>query len=353
MVPVTHAQRPSKGKGRRLESLVGHPPDPDRDAPALRSLVAADSAAVRRFGAALRTDPRWRDLPLRELFPGVDLIDPTPFWERLSVRACNLLRRSGFTTWQDVCDVSAGVIEGIYGAGPEVVEDSLRAAASEWAAAYLACWESAKGSGQNGGGPESGLRSADEEPIALEAAFVELEEMASFKTYEQRRLRPGPPPTYRAMAAERGRSGSLMQSQEKDMERRLRQQLEDPDWPIAQAVGQLKKQLVSLAHPAELERALAALHRETGALHREMPQRRALLLDLAQYRVTEEWILGPDVEKLTIAVINAFAGGESVEVEAVAPHLSTFGIREHLQLPWLAGQHGYRILDGRLVPVEH
>jgi hypothetical protein len=40
----------------------------------------------------------------------------------------------------------------------------------------------------------------------------------------------------------------------------------------------------------------------------------------------------------------------SAEIDRVTSYLTKLEVREDLQLPWLAGQHGYRIVDGRLIP---
>jgi hypothetical protein len=336
---------------RHLASLIGRSPDSEADVEALRSLADVDHPDARRLAEAVRTAPDLQDQPLRELLHGLELVEPTRFWESLGVRTCNVLGRSGFTVWSDFCRTSATAIGELRGAGPETIEETVRATAREWATAHLSRW-GAMWADEGSRRPPAPRPGEERGPIGLDSAFVELERMPGFHAFNQRRLQPGRPRTYREIAAEFGRSRNAITADPGRVERTIRRRMKDEAWPIAVAVGRLKDRLGSLARPAELDESLAILHRDTGALPKNAPQRQRLLLHIAKYRVSEEWILGPDVETLTPAIINAIAGDESADVETIAGHLSAIGIREHLQLQWLASQPGYRIVAGELVPTD-
>lgn len=349
MTPVATERPSSKTPFGGIVTLIGRSPDPESDIPALRCLTDVEEPNARELAETLRTDPSWQRQPLSILLPGLELIEPTLFWDQLGVRACNALRRSGIVSWSDVCRVSATGIEEIYGAGREVVEETLRATVREWAAAYLTRWGALEAVDDHASppspAPDGGLG-------YLDAAFADLERVTGFKSFELRRLQPGPIPTYRAMALQMGRTRQAHSERVNRIDRTIKRRMRDEAWPLGIAVRQMESQLGSLALPAELFEILDALHRTTGALPERRPSRRTLLLRIAQYRVTQEWILGPDVEKLTAAVITAFAKKGATDIDRLAKYLSVLGIREHLQLPWLASQPGYRIVNGTLVPSD-
>lgn len=338
---------------KKLIGLIGRPPEARTDTKKLRCLADADDPAGHRLYATIRTSDPWRERPLRELFHGLELVEPGAFWDRFGVRAVNLLRRAGFLSWSDLCRTSAAEIEELPGAGPGVIEETIGIAAREWARAYLHRWES-----RDSRGLENGARSSHppatmpEELAALPAAFDDLEGMAGFEVFQRRHLQPGPPPTFRSIAEEIGQSRHAIAAHPGQIGRVIERRLRDEAWPVGVAANHLKKRLGLLARPSELEEELATIHQATEALPKEAPQCRALLLYVARYRETEEWILGPDVETVTTALINAFAEEDAADVERISTHLASFGIREHLQLPWLASQYGYRIIDGTLLPVD-
>ncbi|HET9677679.1 MAG TPA: hypothetical protein VFP21_09265 [Solirubrobacterales bacterium] len=345
--------RPRTGNrvNKELIGLIRRPPDARADTQALRCLADADDPAGRRLYATIRIDEPWREQPLRELFHGLELVEPTGLWDRFSVRAVNILQRAGFASWSDLCRTSAAEIEQLQGAGHGVIEETVGTVAREWARAHLRRWESHDTHGiDNGTGSSDSAAAVPDELTTLPTAFDELEETPGFDAFERSRLQLGPPLNFRSVARATGRSPQAISAKPRRIDKVIHRRLRDETWPVGIAVSHLKKRLGLLAHPSELKEELASIHRETEALPKEAPQRRALLLYVAEYRETEEWVLGPDVETVTVGLINAFAGKDAAEVERISTHLTSFGIREHLQLPWLANQYGYRIIDGTLVP---
>jgi hypothetical protein len=124
--------------------------------------------------------------------------------------------------------------------------------------------------------------------------------------------------------------------------------MRDPDWPIRIAVETLQGRLGSIARSGELVDTFAALD-DNGALSSHRPHRQALLLQLGKYRITDEWILGPDIERLTEVLLATLVNDRSGDLDAIGRHLSRLGVREELQLAWLISRHDYRIVAGQLV----
>lgn len=323
-----------------LLELIGRSPDPVADAQTLRALLNPTDPTAQRFAATLRQPDR-RRRPLRELLPGLDLIETPTSSSGLSLRAANALGRADLGGQSDLAGVTPAQIEELPGIGVGTVEAILAAVTRDWAAAFLR---------RGGGSTEEGHRVRSEEPPKrggpqdLAAAFEKLEGQAAFETFRQRRLEH-PPAHVRTLATELQVSPQLIYAREATIERALASGMRDKEWPIRIAVEKLRDHLGSVAHPQELGDAWAAIDADSRALPSDQPHRTALLLRLGEYRVTDHWILDRDIEELTRIVLATALGKD---VDAVARHLSRLGVREELQLPWLASRHGFRIIDGRL-----
>ena len=177
--------------------------------------------------------------------------------------------------------------------------------------------------------------------------------MSGFEIFKRRRLdRRENRPTRAALAAELRCSRQLVNAKEAAMQAALVERMRDRDWRIRIAVDDLKDRLGELARPGELHQAFMELDPGGNALSDELPHRRTLLLQVGGYRISEDWILGPDVEKLTDVVLQALANSESAHLDSVGGHLSRLGIREELHLPWIVGRHGFRIIGGELLRFE-
>ncbi|HMI82330.1 MAG TPA: hypothetical protein VK480_11120 [Solirubrobacterales bacterium] len=266
------------------------------------------------------------------------------FQDRLGVRAANILGRAGFAEWSNLCRVSPGELQELPGAGWRTVEEILAAVAREWALAYLRRWET--------GGAKKEVEEEVHGLVPLASAFEEIERISGFEVFELRHLQMGPPPTFRSLAEKAAVSRNAVAVKPARIDQAIAQRMRSETWPLRIAVDYLQDRLGALARPSEFDDLIAALNRDVGGLSGRMSQRRALLLHIAEYRESDDWILGPDIEKLTATVIDALSGEGSSDVDLVGRHLSRLGIREHLQLPWLASQFGYRIIDGGLVPLN-
>lgn len=326
-----------------LLGLIGRSPDPDADAQTLRTLLKATEPTTQRFLEALR-DPDRRQRPLRDLLPGLDLIEAPEFSNELKLRVANALQQAHLGCLSDLARVTPAQLSELPRVGVGSVELILAAVTKEWAMAYLR---------RSGEGSEAATRASAERPPkrggleSLADAFERLESIASFEPFKQRRLKD-PPAHARTLATQLQVSTQLIYAREGAVERTLASRMRNEEWPIRIAVEQLRARLGSVARPRELDDALAAIDVDSQALPDHLPHRVALLLRLGEYRVTDHWVLDRDIEELTSAVLTAALRADFADVEAVARHLSRLGIREELQLPWLASRHGFQIIDGRL-----
>ena len=332
-----------------LISLIGRAPDPTLDAERLRRLAdGRDSDEVADFCRAIRTSELCREVALRDLLHGLELVEPVSFWDLLDSRAVNLLRRSELASWGALCRASVCAIEDIHGAGPSVVDYTVAGMAKEWADAYLRRWGAP---GATAKLPQAHHLLPADPPAGLaemDVAFKRLEAQPGFRVFAVRLARKRP--TYRELAETSGRSTQAVSAQKSRIQRHLHRQMRDPAWPIGAAVRHLEARIGSLALPSEVDSLFASLHRDSGALGRDKPYRRILLLWLGGYVVADEWVLSRDLDRITGVLVQALVGDESAEIERVTSYLTKLGVREHLQLPWLASQHGYQIVDGRLIP---
>lgn len=325
--------------------LIGGAPDPTGDAPTLEALLDQGSSAAQRFCEGLCHDNR-RERPLRELLPGLDLVEAPDFSDHLNFRAANALRRVGSRGLSDLAGVTPAQIAELHGIGAGTVQVILTKVAREWAAAYLKVRDGEEeGADRRASGERPSKRPG---PEGLASAFERLEGMTAFEIFRQRRL-DDDPPSVRTLATRLNVSTQLIYAKEDRIERALASRMREDDWPIRIAVEEMRTRLGSVARPQDLDDAQAAIGGESGALPSHLPHRLSLLLKLGGYYVTREWILDRDIEALTNAVVAAALRNSSGDVDAVGRHLSRLGVREELQLPWLAGRPGYRIVDGRLL----
>jgi hypothetical protein len=323
--------------------LIGRSPDPVADANILQALLNPADPTAQRFLDVLRHPDRHQQ-PLRELLPGLDLIEAPAFLSGLNIRTANALLRADIGGIADLAGVTPAQIEELPGIGVGTVESILAAVTRDWAAAYLG----------RGGAAEEDPRARGEGPPkragldGLAGAFEKLEGMAAFDTFKRRCL-DNPPARAKTLAAELRVSTQLIYAREATIERVLAAGMRDEDWPVRIAVEKLHAHLGSVARPQELDDVRTAIDGACRALPSHVPHRLALLLRLGEFRVTDQWILDRDIEDLTSTVLAAALANGSADVDAVGRHLSRLGVREELQLPWLASRHGFRIIDGRLV----
>jgi hypothetical protein len=125
--------------------------------------------------------------------------------------------------------------------------------------------------------------------------------------------------------------------------------MREDEWPLRVAVDEMRRQIGSVARPAELSEAFAMLDPDGKTLPQHPPYRRALLLLLGGYRQTEEWVLDPDIECLTKVILSGLADSGSASLDRAGRQLVLLGVREELQIPWILSQYGFRIIAGELV----
>lgn len=376
-----------------LKKLLGSVPDPERDRAVL--LAAVNGApAMARLAEELHTDDNLSQVPLGELLPSLGSIGaPEGFPPQASARAVNSLLRGEITGWDILASWTPADLSYLAGVGRLTVEEVLRMAIRAWAGFHLedptaphpveiydglvalSTW-GASTRGTRGAvaaiaaaaetseelpppvdramralrcidGPETEFRKC------LESAFLELEATAGFTVFERRHPNSSAkPPSLSALAREMNVTRSRMKQLETSVQRALARGMKDPDWPIRLAAEQLRERLGTVARPGELDDAFANLDPGHAAGPSTKARRRALLLQLCDYRVDEEWVVGPDIESLTDVILTAAANGEQTDLDAVGRHLTLLGVREEVQLGWILSRGGFRIIDRRIVSIS-
>lgn len=376
-----------------LEELLGHVPDPERDRVALLG-AANGTPAVTELARRLHTDESWRRTPLGDLLPGLgsigapgDRFPPLP-----SARAANCLLSAQIASWNILAGWTPADLSYLPNLGRVTLEEVLQMGIREWSRFHLqdptapdpaevydglvalSAWG---GSTRGTRGAVAAIAAAAEtgeklpppvdramralrcidEPgtdfrSSLEGAFLELEAMAGFSVFERRHPKnSAKPPSLSALAREMDVTRSRVEQLEASVQRKFARGMKDPDWPIRLAAEQLRERLGAVARSGELDDAFANLDPGHPAGPRTKALRRALLLWLCDYRVAEEWVVGPDIESLTDVVLAAVANGEQTDLDAVSRHLTLLGVREEMQLGWILSRGGFRIIDRRIVSV--
>lgn len=121
-----------------LKALIGRPPDPVGDGAALKALTDPDDPSVRQFAKLLGARyADWRLTALRDLLPGLDLVESDPSCAPLSARASNRLAFGGVETWSALAQMTPHRIACLPHVGRQTLEEILLFALANWAAAYL------------------------------------------------------------------------------------------------------------------------------------------------------------------------------------------------------------------------
>lgn len=286
------------------------------------------------------------------LLPGLALLKSPRLADLLGVRAVNAAARGNIANWGALAGASPVSVGALMGVGPGTVDEILAVAAREWAAAYLREDGSAStsaGAADSRRPPAPSALAAEDSLHNLARAFESLERAPGFDVLKRRQLDPGQWPTLAMIAAEMGVSTQRASELQATVRRRLVRQMQDGDWPIRVAAEEIRGRLGAVARTDEIQGAFAAIDPDGSAMPAALPHRHALLLDLAGYRTSGEWILAPDIESLTRVVLDALADSESADLDAVGRHLTGLGVRDELQLPWILGQVGFQIIDGELM----
>ena len=126
---------------KQLQGLIGRAPDPIAERERLHRLLNTDDASAQQLVKRLHEDGALRYLPLRQLLPGVGLVESPAFSIKLSVRAANCLGRADFGRLSALAGLAPVDILELPEVGVKVAEEILAVVLSEWAAAYLASVE--------------------------------------------------------------------------------------------------------------------------------------------------------------------------------------------------------------------
>ena len=235
--------------------------------------------------------------------------------------------------------------------GPVTLAEVFTVAARAWAGAYLGEGDpDSTGSPGRSSGSDLVVTGRTDRGRDLVLAFEDLEGSPGFDVLRRRSLEDtGERPSQARLAGELGVAKQRISQKQVAIERLLARRMGEADWPIRVAAEEVRGRLGAVARPTELEGAFLAVDPDGRALSPSLPYRRGLLLQLAAYRTTEEWVLGPDIESLTRIVLTASVEGDHADLDAVGRHLSRLGVREEMQLPWILGQWGFRLIDGKVV----
>lgn len=380
-----------------VEELVGRTPDPEADRRLLLALSEPGDPQPWHLARLLRERPDWRERQLGTLLPGLGSVESSLSSYPQSVRAANCLGRMGVDAFTTLEGMAPAAIEAFSGVGPRTVEEILVAAIRHWA---LICLGPVADPATQDDSPPRCSRSIVSESEALRSAliticawatevrgtsdaleavaaaarakghlpnpveravrqlaqlggplseprrrgliraFEEIEQMRGFEVFKRRQLTAGEPPTPAAIAEELGVTRTRIYRLAEGMDSALAKRMRNSEWPLRIAAEEMRSRLGAVARPDELPGVLAAIDPGGLALPGDRPQRSALLLWLADYQVSGEWILGPDIVALTDVVLTAVSEGGSANLDRVGRQLLWLGVREELQLQWIMSRRG-------------
>ncbi len=352
---AAQVERPGLSVGgtrqKQMLELIGRAPDPEGDRELLAVLCDPDGADSRWLAEMFYTDSEFRYLSLRQLLPGLGLVESLTFSVRLSVRAANSLGRVNAETLSALAGLTPADILARPDVGPKTGEEILAAAISEWATSYLDQGQQEQAERHAGGEDALSGENVRRSWRDLASAFARIEQAVGFEAFRHRQLDPGSHPTQAAVAAELGISPERVAHYEKAIRVVLAKQVRDRQSPFSIAVDYLKSRLGPLAQPQDLNEALATIDPAEKVMPESMPQRRALLLRLAGLRLSSEWVVDVEMESIIEALLRGLTENGPVELEVLGGHLTRLGFRETLRLPWIAGQPGFQMLDNKLTRI--
>lgn len=344
-------EEPPSSRRHELRGILGRAPDPGGSHDLLSVLRDQEDPDTRWIAAVLCADADLSRRQLRHLLPGLGLVESPHFSIRLSVRAANGLSRAGAERLATLAGMSPAELLELPDVGIKTAEEVLRAVVGEWAASYLGSVEGgyvAVGEPEEGTGTRADAGAERDRLRDLAEAFASLEGVMGFAAFRRRWLDPDRP-SQSAVGEELGVSGARVSQNERGVRALLAEKVRDSDWPIAAAVGRLKRWLGPVALVNELEAALAEIDPTHRVVSADLPHRRSLLLQLGGYRPSGAWVIEPDIEQLTRAMLRGLTEDGPVELDFVGRQLARLGIRDVLHMPWIISQSGFQIADGRIL----
>ena len=82
-----------------------------------------------------------------------------------------------------------------------------------------------------------------------------------------------------------------------------------------------------------------------------MPHRRALLFQLAGFRVSAEWVVDVEIDDIVNALLRGLTESGSADLDVLDRQLARLRVPEDLRLAWIVEQSGYHVVDGELVRI--
>lgn len=334
-----------------LESLVRAAPDPESDREALLELQDSGSPQAHVLAERLLNDETWRSSQLGKLLPGLSLIDAPNFLIRLSERAVNPILRADLATLRALAMKTPAELLALRGIGKGFAREVLTIAMSEWAAAYLG------EAGKEQGRPRPPADDAApfdprEHQRRLSDAFDEIEKAVGFEAFRCRKLDPGEVPSQSEVAAALGLKPEQVPHYERAISNKLAQRMRDEGSPLSVAVATLKDGIGALGRPHDLERTLAEVDPLERAMPKGAPQRRSLLLLLANLRETHDWIIDVEIEEIVLGLFKGLTEAVPADLDVVDRLLARLGIKKDLRIPWVVAQPGYRITEQKLMRID-
>ena len=131
------AEMPRPQRRGQLRDLLCKAPDPSASRESLSVLRDPEDADTRWLVRGLFSDSDLRDRVLRDLLPGLGLIESPRFSIRLSVRAANCLARANAITLTALAGMTPTEILALADMGKKTGEEVLLAILGEWATPYL------------------------------------------------------------------------------------------------------------------------------------------------------------------------------------------------------------------------
>lgn len=334
------------------EDLVRAEPDPTSDRDLLVSLRDPASAATQSLAEHLRTDEACRSSPLRELLPGLSLVDAPNLTIRLSERAANPLLRVGAGSVRSLARRTPDELRQVPLIGAKVAREILAVTLSEWAAAYLREDEDDQRPASPRPVDASDPPSPHEYQRRLSEIFEEIEGATGFEAFRHRKLDLEASPTQSEVADALALKPEQVAHYEKAIGKKLARQMRDEDSPLFIAVTALKDGIGALARLPDLEGALVAVDPFERAMPKDAPQRRALLLLLAGLRVTNDWIVDVEIAEIVDALLKGLTEAGPASLDVIDRQLDRLGVRQDLRLPWVVAHSSYRVADQKLVRVD-
>lgn len=336
----------------KLECLVCAVPDPSADRDALLELRDSTSAVAQGFAERLHTEGEWRSFPLRELLPGLSLITAPNFSIRLSVRAANPILRVGAGTLKALAGMTPAAILSLPHIGKKTAEEILAAAVSEWAAAYLDQGEEDRVQPPLGEGVAPPIQNVERRQHDLADAFARIEQAVGFEAFRRRQLDSASSPTQSEVGIDLRISSERVAHYERTIREMLSKQMRSKQSPLSIAALDLQDRLGALARPQDLKEALAAIDPAKRTMPESMPHRRALLLWLAGFRLSADWVVDIEIEGIVDALLRGLTECGPTDLDVIERQLARLGVREDLRLPWIVSQPGLRVVGQELTRVD-